>query len=858
MTRKLGPGKKSTAIRGVRYRMLALVMVTVLGFSCFPVYAAEEIGDSVSPAYDEAYYATLDYYGNLTEGSVVKSYTLNGATSLTDYGTYDEVTNLTDGTEPTTANGRTTFTFGKSDAPSHFYFEGKTAAPFEALPWTLSMSYTLNGVPTKAEDLAGKSGEVEITINAVPNQEASEYAKDNYTLEAMTLFNQDNILSLEAQGAQVQLIGNLRLVLFLVMPGEEQHFVIRVGSNDFSFDGMTFLMVPATLSQLDQIADLSKKKDDLEQNYDKLSTSLDTLLDSMNGMSGSLNATANGLDELNQARDTISAGKGDVYSGADSVLGDLDNLNESLNKIPGHLNTAAEAVDDVTNSLNDVAGTSKKVRSEMGNVLDCMESVRADLTSIKWVLGTTDSSPNSATLATHLKKLGSDASTLSGSLAALQKSMAALDLQIGGTGITINGKTPDDINAAISKAKSMHSAYQAAGGGNPLSYQQFLVAASILSAAQNGETLSAGDAAAKLQQVSDTTDAIEGIMAANSCTFAQAEAAYFEGVKASVGDAAAAELQQEYDSAVAMQPVLQSVFTAVEGSLTATMNETDFYTAMMMVQAIQATPSDASTILANESAYAKSGKELMSLYQLSEANMADGLLGNMSDLCSALGSSGVSGDLSNLSALSGDTLKDLDDLTGEGETLISLAETLLDEVQDMNDLVNKYAPDLKSTLSDTKDLVSSMSTTISDTHGFLSTFESLTKKAGSQLDTGTKDTLTNLAASLRKAAKSLSKTKDVKNAKDNISDIIEDTWKEYTGGVNNLLNMDSTAKAVSLTSSQNASPSSIQVLIRTQEIKKEDQEKTQTPTSKTDTGTFWSRVGQMFKDFWSTITGVFH
>ena len=51
----------------------------------------------------------------------------------------------------------------------------------------------------------------------------------------MTIFNQDDILSLEAPGAQVQLIGNLRAVLFLGLPGEECHYTIRVGSEDFAF-----------------------------------------------------------------------------------------------------------------------------------------------------------------------------------------------------------------------------------------------------------------------------------------------------------------------------------------------------------------------------------------------------------------------------------------------------------------------------------------------------------------------------------------------------------------------------------------------------------------------------------------------
>ena len=83
---------------GTGRRALALGLAVIL--AALPAAAAEPIGDSVAPTCDEAYYATLDYYGNLTEGSVVKSYTLNGASGLTDRGNYDQVVNLTDGTDP--------------------------------------------------------------------------------------------------------------------------------------------------------------------------------------------------------------------------------------------------------------------------------------------------------------------------------------------------------------------------------------------------------------------------------------------------------------------------------------------------------------------------------------------------------------------------------------------------------------------------------------------------------------------------------------------------------------------------------------------------------------------------------------
>ena len=360
----------------------ALAAATAAALLVPSALAAEPIGDGVAPVCDEAYYATLDYYGNLTEGSVVKSYTLNGATTLEDHGVYDAVNNLTDGTEPAQRDGTVTFDFG-NDAPSHFYFEGKTAAPFEALPWTLSIHYTLNGVPTKAEDLAGKTGVVEITVDAIPNPNASEYARNNYTLEAMALFNQDDILSLEAPGAQVQLIGNLRTVLFLALPGEEQHFTIRVGSDDFTFDGMTFLMVPATLSQLDEIAKLSERKEQLEDDYDKLSGSLDTLLDAFNGMQSSLNATADGLDQLNEARGTVSQSKDQLYAEADVALGDLAALADTLEPLAGHLDTASQALTDIQTQINSLCTTAVSLRTQLGNLRDVLDDLDEDLADLQ-------------------------------------------------------------------------------------------------------------------------------------------------------------------------------------------------------------------------------------------------------------------------------------------------------------------------------------------------------------------------------------------------------------------------------------------------------------------------------------------
>ena len=787
-------------------RTAALAMSAALLLGTVPACAVD---DGVKPTCDEAYYATTDYYGNLTEGSVVKSYTTNGALSLTDYGEYDEVVNLTDATAPTTANGRTTFAFSADSAPAHFYFEGKTAKPFEQLPWTLSVHYTLNGVATRAEDLAGERGVVEITIDAVPNEAASEYARSNYTLEAMAIFNQDDILSLEAPGAQVQLVGNLRAVLFIGLPGEECHFTIRVGSDDFSFGGMTFLMVPATLSQLEEIARLSERKDDLEENYNKLSSSLDVLLDSMSGISSSLYATANGLDELNEARGTISAGKSEVYDKAALVRGDLDALRDSLDALPGHLDTASQLADDTHKSLGKVNDALRDVQESLEDVQDELDDLTDELCRIRTAGNAT---------AADLTRLGRRVDSLKSSMDGLLDQIAALNIRIGGGEITMQGMTAAELSAKLRDAETLETLYLSAKSGR-LTQEQFFLQMLILSGSSES---AAQTAAAQLTTLLASVEAgVQAAMAADPALTAEAALSAVLATLSSTEQAYYTQAKQ-----------LETLCASLQGG----MSEEQFFL----------------TVLPMTGMTSVQAQQSWALFEQSKSLTAGAV-----ELCDLLGTKGLSGHTAKLLTETGRVISGLDEASDEVSDLLISLDDALDAADEVYDILDKNLPELKETLADTKTTITALSATVTDTNDFLAAFESLLKTSGTQLDAGTKDTLEGLAAALRATARSLNTTGDVKSAKNNIGSIIEDTWHEYTGDINNLLLMDAAAEAVSLTDERNDSPQSIQVLIRTQEIKADAAEKAELSAKETVQTTFWQRVTQMFRDFWSAITGIF-
>ncbi len=757
--------------RAVRLtRALALTLAVALPVTLIPVGAAEKIGDGVAPIYDEAYYATLDYYGNLTEGSVVKSYALNGATALTDYGVYDEVVNLTDGTIPAEKDDTTTFDFSKETAPAHFYFEGKTAAPFAALPWTITLSYTLNGVPTKAEDLAGKTGVVNINLDILPNENASDYAKNNYTLEAMALFNQDDILSLKAKGAQVQLVGNLRTVLFLALPGEEQHFTIEVGSDDFSFGGMTFMMLPATLAQLDQIAKLSDRKDELEDDYEKLNHSLDTTLDALNSMTGSLNSSAKGLDALNKARGTISAGKGAIYDGIDTSKLDMESIAALLDPVAEQVQAASKTLTDskaIVQTMSDTVVSLKTELSQTKNALNNLEDDSKDL-----------------------KDLATDMENLKGSLWSLRNALNDIDDISTGTPSTMQTLADNLYNAyAATDLTAFIKCMLIANGtdADTASAQADQLAALTAYPSDPGNGLTAAWTQAKT---------LEGLYnAKSSMSFKAFCVQVLKGQGVSDDDA---------ETQATLLDEIHSISGSI-GDATSSVNGT------------------------------------LSKIKTPTANLVDGL----ASICDEMNA------LYNL-------LGDAQDLAHIGQTAADKADTLLGKVGELQTLLSTYEPKAQESLKTLEDLSVTAASSIRNAQKLISDTEALARTSGQQLDDGTKQTLEGLAASLRRTAAALATSKDIKSAKSNLDSIITDTWNEHTGDVDNLLNMDSTAPAQSLTSGQNPAPQSIQVLIRSQEIKVPDEEEEEIAPAAADKGSFGSRVGQMFHDFWSSITGIFH
>ena len=368
--------------RSVLALCLALTEGLLLPFTAF---SAENM-----PRYHENYYALLSPVGEWKEGSIVRQYEARGSKSVTDYGSYTKIKNLSNGVDAETSGDRHVFHF-PNGAPESLFSEGETKEPFGILPWNIAISYELNGVEVDPSVLAGEKGLVRIHVEFNRNPNAQEYAKKNYVLICRANFTMEDILSLKAEKAEVVSLGEKKEVLFVLLPGEEDAFTIEVGTNAFEFDGLQFQMMPLRSAQVDRIKDLQNAKSDMEDSYHALKDAGDALLNSLDESQQSLRSMQNSLKEANGLA-KASQEEGKAYQAErDQSYAALDRLTESLSPLSGNgedlegtirntkedIERSKDSVNRLENSLSDLENAIVGIR---GDVPDSADLEKAEKT----------------------------------------------------------------------------------------------------------------------------------------------------------------------------------------------------------------------------------------------------------------------------------------------------------------------------------------------------------------------------------------------------------------------------------------------------------------------------------------------
>ena len=727
---------------------------------------------------DETVYINMDYYGAPTNTRIVKGVNLNGHTEFTDFGDYKDVYNMSTFDEPTLKEDSVYWKLNTDK--NRFYYE---CIPNDTvniqMPWNFDVSYKLNGVPVEADQCAGASGTIQMDIHAVPNTYASDYYKNNMMLVCATGIDMSKALSIDAPGAQIQSFGTYKLVMFMGLPGEENTFTVRIGSNDFESMGLIMFMTPATTSALDIMSSMRDIKDRLENSGDNLYTGVSSMLSTMQAVQSSLSSMSSGISGIDQVRKQLIKDRGTLDPRTDAALNALDELTGKSDSLIPELNSAKETLTALNATTSSILTTLEEsgedipeyqkllndVKTSLGNLEDLFDDLDDETDNSSWTIARIRSA--SEDLQKELNALTDDLKSLSGSL-------DDLDLE-----------TP--VSTELKNYVSAMTSSTAQSAGKDASQQKYLEIMSTITDDMSDEEKAKIEEKAKAE-AAKAGEAAGAAAVQSSAAYnnAQALAALMTGIK-SGSSAVTSDMQS-------MTKQLESVTKEMSGLLDAT----------------------------------------------------NSLLKDLEDIADVF-----------------DEYKGLpQDFTAEGKKLTELANGSLDRVNKMladipalRESLDSLTKTATASIDKTTDLMSSTTKALSTSSDLMNTANSVLRSVRSQADASTQTTIDSLLDTLGKLSGSTA-SGQMQTATNSIHSAVKDAETDLEDDTN-VLNIDTSADLESVTSSMNPSPSSLQFILRTEEISVDDDDDDGiSDQDAADEGVF-ARICNIFKKLFTAITGVF-
>ena len=823
-------------------RIMAAGMVFVMlctGTGSAPAYGAQPSVDV-----DETMYVNLDYYGRVDKINVVKGVGLNGQTEFTDYGTYENVINMSNSIEPVLGDGMVTWQLPE-DQRGRFYFKCAVDKGMMVLPWDFDVSYKLNGVPMDGDKLAGASGLIEINVKAEPNDNAGEYYRNNMMLMVAVPVDMSKCYSVEAEGSQTQNLGETTAVVFTALPGEDGDYTVRIGTDSFETIGVIMAMVPGTVEDLEHIKDLKEAKDTWQDAGDELYDSLEQMAKSVENMRQGVNQVRQGMDSAESARQKWSNSKDSILAGNDQTLAALTSVSQQMDTMIPHLQTAKDCAEVVHSSMNDIVNTLgdmqdplRKLQTRLKNIENSAGGISSDLPELQKTMESiialdTQLQASQDTLLTYLSLYKSsstkarrlydeeldeeeledmedvDYGTSNGGIHSSsgggssqensQNNNQGNDQESGNSGGSTEGKDNPDGSAGGSGSTDGNGSTSGTGSGSGNTDGGTSTDGSGTGAG-SGNTTGGGS----------TDGSTTGSGSGNTTGGASTDGS---GTGAGSGNTTGGE------STNGSATGSSSASAAESGNSSGNSGSNTPDTGTAISSAINTGNTGLAGMAATASIEKKNIPLVSSIDQQAAAEAAIAIEQSLYDKVAVL--QDLSARSKSLTDKMANLMDDTSDSAKYSAEIVDNTDYLIEDLKALNDSLDVYYPDLQTALDDSQELVRRTTDALNNGISTLTIIQNTLKDSSDDFDAAARDSLRGSMELLDKSLNILDSTTVMRQAGRTMKDTIDNELDKFDTD-NRFLFMDPSADKVSFTSDRNKPPKTLQIVMRTDEISVDD------------------------------------
>lgn len=270
--------------------------------------AADVVGSAEKK---EVVYATLDGSGTNKSAYVVNVLEGNAGETVQDFGAYEQVVNLTDTSELTQLSDSVIATLPEGE----FSYQGSLSDA--QTPWNISVKYFLDGQEISPNEVAGKSGHLEITIQTSQNTSVDPRYFENYLMQITCTLPMENTTEVKTDQGSIALSGSDVTVSFMVMPDKEGNVSLSADVTNFEMSGISFAAIPFSMA-LDF------------PNTDSLVAQFDGLIEGTEQLHAGAQDLANGVDEVDSVTKQAASGAAELAAGATQMTQGLQQYQQGL------------------------------------------------------------------------------------------------------------------------------------------------------------------------------------------------------------------------------------------------------------------------------------------------------------------------------------------------------------------------------------------------------------------------------------------------------------------------------------------------------------------------------------------------
>lgn len=302
-------------MKTMKKTVAVLLSGTMVLTSAVPAFAAET-QDQPSEK-EEVIYINLDAGGEVRDVYAVNIF---NSGDVVDYGDYSSVQML-NSTEPISQNGdKITFTSAKEKN----YYQGDLENA--EIPWNISVRYYLDGKEYSADEIAGKSGKLEIHFQITKNDACPGTFFDDYALQASVTLDTEQCSNISAPDATIANVGSSKQLTYTVLPGEGMDTVITADVTDFEMSAVSINGIHLNLNVEVDDAELKEQVNELIDAVEQLD---DGAVELSDGSAELLDGTAeakDGASSLHSGIESLDSGVATLQNGLSAVQGGLDTL----------------------------------------------------------------------------------------------------------------------------------------------------------------------------------------------------------------------------------------------------------------------------------------------------------------------------------------------------------------------------------------------------------------------------------------------------------------------------------------------------------------------------------------------------